>query len=245
MRADGTGAAPAALAAADLLGDIWAVGYNGSAYVRGAIWRTIVKEAWTATANGTSAQIVVTPLGTASSSISEFHANGSLLIPSTVVGGDTGPGTINVSAGYYIGGVNVTPGQSAAAQTATANPAGTTQTTARMMGLGGAIAAKFTGRIWLTMTGDVFNAAAGDGATIQLSYGAGAAPANGAALTGTQIGARINYIAGAATEKVPFSLTALVTGLVANTAYWLDAAVAAIGGGTATIENVVISAREF
>ena len=52
----------------------------------------------------------------------------------------------------------------------------------------------------------------------------GAAPANAAALTGTQTGVAVNFIASTAAGKVPFSVSAYVTGLIAGTTYWIDLA---------------------
>ncbi|HEY1301440.1 MAG TPA: hypothetical protein VGF07_13150 [Stellaceae bacterium] len=243
----GTSAAPAATAGGQPMARFAARGYDTTWLgVDSARVEMVASETFSTAGHGARLNFATTAAGTTTlTNRLAIEHDGGVMAPPNVAGGSPGPGAFNVSGGYYIGGVNVTPGQSAASQTATANPAGTTQTTPRMMGLAGAITLKFTGRAWVTITGDVFNATAGDGATIQLSYGTGTAPANGGALAGTQIGARVNYIAASTAEKVPFSLTALVTGLVNNTAYWLDAAVAAITGGTATIENTVISAREF
>ena len=47
-----------------------------------------------------------------------------------------------------------------------------------------------------------------DGAKVQASYGTGAAPTNGAAITGTQCGGRPQYIAATTAQKVPFSVHA-------------------------------------
>ena len=92
----------------------------------------------------------------------------------------------------------------------------------------------------------MFNATAiADGAKVQLRTGTGAAPTNGAALTGTACGGNVNYIASTTAGKVPFSVTCVVTGLTLGTAVWLDLGLAAITAGTATIENVGISAHEI
>lgn len=75
-----------------------------------------------------------------------------------------------------------------AIQSAPSNPTGTSSATAVMMGLAGAITPRFSGRVLLMISGAIFNAGIGQGATPQLSWGTGAAPTNGAALTGNQVG---------------------------------------------------------
>src|SRR5229473_2663960 len=83
-----------------------------------------------------------------------------------------------------------------------------------------------------------------DGASLQIRYGTGTAPANGAALTGTAVG---NNIAdnNPVTNKIPFSVQAIVSGLTVGTAYWVDVGLAAITGGTASIATVSVSALEL
>lgn len=51
--------------------------------------------------------------------------------------------------------------------------------------------------------------------------------------------------AGVATEEAPFATCANVTGLSAGTAYWLDAELAAITGGTASIKSLNIAAFDL
>ncbi len=125
-----------------------------------------------------------------------------------------------------------------------ANPGGTTSTTMVMMGLAGAITPVSSTRIYFQISGDVTQSTTADGAKWQLSYGTGAAPANAAALTGTQVGANptMTFLTGVLT--VPFCIQAVVTGLTPLTAYWLDLALAAVTGGTASVSNVSVSAFE-
>jgi hypothetical protein len=134
----------------------------------------------------------------------------------------------------------------ATSQATPSNPTGTTSTTGVMTGLAGSITPTVTGRVLVTISGDVFNATAiADGAKVQLRTGTGTAPTNGAALAGTACGGNLNYVASTTAGKVPFSVTCVVTGLTLGTAVWLDLGLAAITGGTATIENVGISAHEI
>lgn len=125
------------------------------------------------------------------------------------------------------------------------DPAGTSSATAVMMGLSGALTPRNTGRMMLMISGTIFNAGIGQGATVRLSYGTGVAPANGAALTGTQVGGLVKYISGTIAAKSSFALNALVTGLTVNTALWLDLALAATTAGTATVTDLSLTAMEL
>jgi hypothetical protein len=46
-------------------------------------------------------------------------------------------------------------------------------------------------------------------------------------------------------QSIPFSLQAIVPDLVPGTPYWFDIGLAAIGGGTASVENISITAGEM
>lgn len=127
-----------------------------------------------------------------------------------------------------------------------ANPTGNGTATQKMAGLAGAITPVVTGRVVIIINGTTFNATAiADGVTLQISYGTGTAPANAAALTGTQVGGIQKYVAATTAGKAPFCLAANVTGLTLGTAYWIDLAVADITGGTADITDVTITAFEI
>ena len=140
-------------------------------------------------------------------------------------------------------GSPVSPAQQ---QTQPADPAGTASTAAMvMMGLAGSITPAQNGRILIALSGDVAQTTTADGAKWQLSYGTGAAPANGAALAGTQVGSNPTMTFLTGVLLVPFSSQAIVTGLTVGTAYWLDVALAAITGGTASVSKLSLSAHEF
>lgn len=140
-----------------------------------------------------------------------------------------------------------------------AAPTATASTTAVMLGLGATtsfalVTPQVTGRILVTISG-LHSNTNGNGTNVQLSYGSGAAPVNGAALAGTQIGLQAVWTALTGALIGPFALTALITGLtyaqinplrqsVAGTTYWLDLAFKAVTGGTATVTNVNITAIE-
>lgn len=134
---------------------------------------------------------------------------------------------------------------SAVSSATPADPAGTTSGTGQMMGLAGSIKPAKTGRVLVTLVGDIYNPSGdGDGAATQLRYGTGSAPANGAALAGTAVGAITKFINAVAAERAPFSNTAVITGLTVGTTYWLDCSLKNITGGTATIENLTLTAVE-
>jgi hypothetical protein len=132
------------------------------------------------------------------------------------------------------------------AQSTPANPAGTTSTTLVMAGLAGSITPTSSGIIIIIINGDGFNTTAADGYEIQISYGTGTAPVNGAAVTGTQVGGLLVMTrAQAASVKIPFSANAIVTGLTVGTAYWIDLAFAAVTGGTGTLNDIGLSVIEL
>jgi hypothetical protein len=130
------------------------------------------------------------------------------------------------------------------------DPTGTTSGTGVMMGLGVANATSITpavtGKVALIISGDVFNAGGvGDGVRYQASYGSGTPPVNGAAITGTQCGAFPKYVSSTTAGKMGFAVNCIITGLTVGTIYWIDLVVAATVGGTATVENVSVSANEI
>jgi hypothetical protein len=137
------------------------------------------------------------------------------------------------------------------ANATSAAPAGTTSTTGVVMGLGGAVTPLYTGAILLMVSGDITNSTGSDGAKVQLYYGTGRAPSNATACssagtTRNAVGLAVQQtpVAAAAT-KIPFHVHAIVTGLTVGTAYWFDACLTAITGGTASIADVTVSAAEL
>ncbi len=109
-----------------------------------------------------------------------------------------------------------------------ANPTAIASSTYLMNGLGvaGANALAFTptgsGRIIVSVSGDLLADATARVCAAQLSYGTGTAPANAAAVAGTQYGAQLAWTSLTGMLTMPFTLSALVTGLTIGTAYWFD-----------------------
>lgn len=126
------------------------------------------------------------------------------------------------------------------------NPSTTTSTTGVMMGLNQLITPLITGKIAITISGDIDNDTAGDGSKVQIRYGTGTAPTNGAALTGTVTGGLVNYLNPAGDIiRVPFSLNSIITGLTVDTQYWIDVSLASVTGGTSRIRNLSVSIIEI
>jgi hypothetical protein len=175
---------------------------------------------------------------------------------STVAVANGGTGVTSGTAGneyIFTGSTTVVAATPASAMTTPSNQTGISGATgaAVMLGLGGAtgpatLTPVFSGRVRYTLTGSVVVGTANDGVTLTCSHGTGTAPANNAALTGTQDGAGVSFVnAASTTEKVPFSCTGVVTGLTLSTAVWFDLAVLNITGGTATITGATFTASEF
>jgi hypothetical protein len=113
-----------------------------------------------------------------------------------------------------------------------------------MMGAGGTITPVLSTRVIVTISGQMANATAGDGATIDIRYGTGTAPVNGAAVIGTLVGIAQTATSVTAAQKSGFSISYPITGLIVGTTYWFDISLMAITGGTATIAGVTAFARE-
>jgi hypothetical protein len=118
--------------------------------------------------------------------------------------------------------------------------AGTASTTQVMAGFGSTVTftPSSSGTVNVTVTiNDLYNTTAvGDGVQVQLCYGTGTAPANGAAVTGTVFGPTIKYVNSTTAGKVPGSITYQISGLTIGTTYYFDVAFNAVGGGTANFD---------
>jgi hypothetical protein len=124
------------------------------------------------------------------------------------------------------------------------NPAGV-GSPAAMMGLAGTAIPTKSGKVLFVMSGQIANNTINDGATVQLRYGTGVAPINGAAVTGTQLGAAQTHTSLVAGDTGGFCISSVISGLAVGTALWIDASLVAVTGGTATMTGVSISAIEL
>jgi hypothetical protein len=141
----------------------------------------------------------------------------------------------------------------AATQTAIAAPTAPASTSAyAMQGLAGTVTPAVTGTVLITVSGTIVSPSgttAGLGIEYQVSYGTGAAPANAAALAGTQVGTVQSYTNAAtvtaADVAIPFSAQVVVTGLAVGTAYWIDLAAESLGTVSEMgLSNVSVSVIE-
>lgn len=128
-------------------------------------------------------------------------------------------------------------------QATPANPTGTNSLTGVMMGLGTTITPSKSGTMLIVVSGTIANDTANNGAQVQLRYGTGTAPANGAALTGTAIGGAPRHTSNG-TGVSPFTVNA-VASLVTGTTYWIGLALNAITGGIASVSDLSVSAIEL
>lgn len=126
------------------------------------------------------------------------------------------------------------------------NPTATTSTSAVMMGLGSSctITPAFKGRVFLQFTGYMFNNTGTGLETVQIRYGTGVAPANGAAASGTTLGAATKGTSGVANDLLPFSLVGILTGLTPGTPIWVDLS-CFVNGGTGTLAGITFTAIEL
>jgi hypothetical protein len=110
LRTNGTAGAPTAVLSNDTLAGFIGGGWDGTVYSTapgegGCGFILQASENWTSTAHGTRAvfQVVkngnIVPLQTFT-----IENDGGLISPESVTGGSQGPGTINVSGGYFVNG---------------------------------------------------------------------------------------------------------------------------------------------
>lgn len=142
---------------------------------------------------------------------------------------------------------------SATSQAQPSNPTAPNSTSSfTMQGIAGAITPNKSGKVVLTICGNMIAAAgtSGDGILAQLSYGTGAAPGSNAALAGTQVGNVVTYKNPAAVTAgnvaAPFSTQVVLTGLTLGTAYWFDLAAKAIANANNIgLANLSVTAVEL
>lgn len=136
--------------------------------------------------------------------------------------------------------VSVTPSDPNAATSATYVMAG--------LGVAGAnawvLTPQSTGRILLVATGVMTSGTTGSTCTVQLSFGTGSAPANAAAVTGTQQGGQvfITSLTGVLTQA--FALSTVLTGQALSTALWFDIAQKS-SGGTLQLQKLTLVGIEL
>lgn len=159
-------------------------------------------------------------------------------------GGTTGQSLIKQSGTNY----DTAWKSFASLQTAQVNPAATSNTAGVMQGLavGNTVTPTATGKVLVTIAGQISNATASKASFCQMRYGTGTPPAGGSTtLGGTVVGAMAGLFGSAASQSAPFSLSAVVTGLTLATAYWFDLQLWTQSAGSAFLTAVTITATEI
>jgi hypothetical protein len=158
------------------------------------------------------------------------------------------------SAGQYLISTTTNAVIAVAPALVQANPAdqtGNATATFKMNGLGAAaspcvITPVATGRIIFEITGDVANTVTANNTQWKLAFGTGTPPANGAAASGTVIGATRSWTSLTGMLQVPFSIVGSSTGNALNTAVWFDLQLADITAtATSTVKSISCSAHEM
>jgi hypothetical protein len=161
-------------------------------------------------------------------------------------------GALSIGAGN---GISVTPSGSTVTvaqsltnvtfQSNVTTPTSTTSTSGVMMGMGATchITPSYSGRIKFEIVGALQNSVIGTTTAI-LKFGTGAAPANGAAATGTSLGNNVSGTSGVAAADAPFIAPGIITGLTPGTAYWFDLLLL-VSGGTGAVITPSCNAMEF
>jgi hypothetical protein len=144
------------------------------------------------------------------------------------------PNDVNIYGRHALAWQNISVG---AGMVSVAAPAGTNSTTFVMQGLDLSVTATVSTRLLLSVSGNVANSLNNGETDLQLVYGTGTPPANGAAMTGTPIGAQMRYEASTGGSLAPFAKTIIITGLTLGTTYWFDVGLKVVSGN-GSITNV-------
>jgi hypothetical protein len=134
---------------------------------------------------------------------------------------------------------------SAVLSTQPANPTGTTSASPLMMGLGSSckITPVYSSRVEVEFLGLTSNTNAVTPNGVRVAWGTGAAPANGAAASGTTFGSILTPTVITASTNQFFKNGGIITGLTPGVQIWFDIQLNA-GGGTATLTALTCNAKE-
>jgi hypothetical protein len=124
------------------------------------------------------------------------------------------------------------------------NPASTGSAAGVMSNLFATFIPKASGRILISVCGDLASSVATDGAKFDIRYGTGNTPSEGVALTGTLAGTAITGTSATANAIVPACNHVQVTGLTIGTKIWIEIGKYAITGGTASFTNFNVTVVE-
>jgi hypothetical protein len=174
-------------------------------------------------------------------------ANGKLLGNNS--GAAAAPEEITVGTGLTLTGTTLSAtGASATYAKSSSTPVSPAEltTSARMAGVAATFTPSATGNMLLVMTGNITTFAGGGSGSVQMHWGTGTAPANGAAATGTAVGSlqTVQPIGATHTELAPFTCESYVGGFTVGTTYWVDGEVTFSATG-AQLTNVTVTAIEL
>jgi hypothetical protein len=146
------------------------------------------------------------------------------------------------------------PVNSAFTASSVTSPTAPSSTSAFLMqGFNGTVTPKTTGNTTIMVCGTIISAGATTatiGMQFQMSYGTGTAPANGAALTGTQVGPVFKHLngstLGAAADGFTPGCWEADVALTVGTVYWVDVAAESIGTASdMSFSNSQVKAHEY
>jgi hypothetical protein len=125
------------------------------------------------------------------------------------------------------------------------NPANTASVGGVMAGLNQIITPTVTGRVLIIISGGMVGAPSAT-ISVTIRIGTGAAPGNGAVLSGTVVGGPLTANESASSAVFPFCVNGLATGLALGVPIWIDLAQAVpAGGGTITLTGITVTATEI
>jgi hypothetical protein len=130
--------------------------------------------------------------------------------------------------------------------TLTINPPNTSSTAFITAGIGVQFTPQSSTRAIVILDGELGNTGNGNPSDFQLLYGQGVAPPYGTLVTATNgiyIGGQVNMVASRPNDLNPFSVSALLTGLVSGNQYWIGACFRA-EQGTATLSQMSLTIFE-
>jgi hypothetical protein len=121
------------------------------------------------------------------------------------------------------------------------NPTATTNLAGVMMGLGVTFTPKITGTCFVFIAGQTNNTSTTNGMVINLYFGTGTPPSNGAPLQGDDI---VGILLGTAINA-QFVAGNLLQNLTIGTTYWLDLGIAPITSGLGRVYNLYATVIEL
>jgi len=178
---------------------------------------------------------------------SAFAENVTPAVPNLLI-----PGPIGTTTPAAIKGTTIwQSGRNAYTNFVGLTPAAVTSTSRVMLGMGSTITLtpSFSGRVRMTICGyGSNNNATGVNSRLNIAYGTGTAPVNGAVIGGgTVFNTQETFFWADATVAVtiPFCVTSEAHGLTLSAAYWFDMSAFSPSGGAVTVVMTSVTVEEF